>query len=312
MIEVLLDPAFIAAFGTFGGGFFLARAERRLKKKKSVEPVMEIAKDPYARDSSDPYQCAIWEIRWFEKRLVDEGTLPLRDMSVCDDGACANCSPTREARIEHRTAINQKNIEKAALEAKMQRDKAAREWQMRKAQEAQKHSGRTMVEGTWVTRPPGVPEWAAAKTMYDPNMLCDYIYWSWTDRATGTPMAAKSLTYDIKNAKVIDKSASRHATTVKKRCGCNSLIHKSSDGSIMWRSDDASNCLEHGTLPLRIEKFKEGAYDDRTIEEIEALGIPHHLIAERINPSAQGQLEEFIEKVDGRMMLLDTTDWNKR
>ena len=212
MLDLLLDPNVIGVVYATGSTYIGMRFFRRFRRGRNIVAVTASAtveeKDPYARDSSDPFQCAVWEIRWFEQRLVDEKNLEVMDMTTCDDKDCVNCKQTRTSKAKYnlhqaeiKAAIERdkaKKAERFAIEqARKQRAEAKRKAEEKQLQLRREHEGRVQVDGHWVLRPAGVPDFAHGRIIYDTNTMSDYVHWAWTDRNSGKPMGCRSTYFSV-------------------------------------------------------------------------------------------------------------------
>lgn len=120
MIELALDPAWVALGGSIAGGMVLKAVENRAKRKKGKAVRKRDGHMGDLEAMTDSFACTVYEARVFEKKLVDAGIMTSTEMSLCEDKNCSNCHPTRKeiARKEqHELAEkNRANMVKARNE----------------------------------------------------------------------------------------------------------------------------------------------------------------------------------------------------
>lgn len=112
---------------------------------------------PMGMAPNDIEQCAVFEIRMMQQKMVDAGIIEADEMSVCENDSCLNCYPKPKAP------------------AKVPVGRRVR-----------------IVRGETVTVPDGVPEAAYTQIKpYDDNFF--YVYWSWINSTTGEEMSMRSM-----------------------------------------------------------------------------------------------------------------------
>lgn len=128
MLDLLLDPGFLAIAGTIGGGMGLKFVEKRTTKKvtRRLQGEFVLEHQQKKEIEADPaksiYACKVYSDRLFEHKLVDAGVMELTEMTICDVERCVYCAPTRNAQ-----AVARRDKHRAAVQADIEAKKSERE-----------------------------------------------------------------------------------------------------------------------------------------------------------------------------------------
>lgn len=212
MLTVMYVLAYIIA-ATIGmsvvvgvGTFTLGLVEKRRNRPPAV---MSYRESSAAKLNAPPrektvFDCAVWDQRHFEKKLVEAG-IQANVEAMCEDKECPECYPNRPGNsrppvgIVQSSGINRnKNKSIRAAQHAVEKKRAAEAFAKSRAGKQ-----RTLeVNGRLVPIPNNVPKFASAVMFYDPNILSDVIVWSWTLEGDpyGKPMAwRQNITPEVFN-----------------------------------------------------------------------------------------------------------------
>jgi hypothetical protein len=204
---------FIAVLGMtmlVATGRTLASGVSVLREGRKREPAVMSYKESSAAKLDAPprektvFDCAVWDQRHFEKKLVEAG-IQANVEAMCEDKECPECYPNRPGNgrppvgIVRSSGINRdKNKSIRAAQHALEKKRAAEAF-------AKSRAGKQRileVNGRLVPIPNNVPKFASAVMFYDPNILSDVIVWSWTLEGDpyGKPMAwRQNITPEVFN-----------------------------------------------------------------------------------------------------------------
>lgn len=117
-MDFLLDPAWIAVFGTLAGGLFLKAIENFNSKAKELEPAQA---EPVKEVETSRWVCDKYEVHTFEQKLADNGVIKQDEVTLCDNTSCELCKPERERRREARRESMPVKVGEAGTEADLKR-----------------------------------------------------------------------------------------------------------------------------------------------------------------------------------------------
>lgn len=86
-------------------GFIVESFQRKRTPLEKVIPTTASIPAPKHNRNASKEDCEVYLTRLFEERLVAANVIELKDMTICENGWCQNCMPTRGARKSHERAL---------------------------------------------------------------------------------------------------------------------------------------------------------------------------------------------------------------
>lgn len=178
------NPAFVAMAGTIFFALVLKGVGMLVAADKQPRAIQQAPQDK-------SFECAVYEIRLTEQKMVEAGVIQKNEMTICDNESCQNCAQTRAdidkqknscPRCGHTFDYDGWCSDKCVAEHK-KRVKSA----VAMLDEAERKNARIRTVGSVKVRMPDVvPDHAyVGKEHYDPNTLTSFVIWKWTDTETG-------------------------------------------------------------------------------------------------------------------------------
>ena len=216
-----MDPVIVALLLTFTFASLMKAAERAMSKSKTKgeidtpSPVLGkvIASTGLSKKKTE-FDCAVWDQRHFEKKLVEAGIMANVE-AMCEDKECPECYPNRPgngkalptgpapgARVEYRVScvscnrpvvVKSRNTkfahcrecsrDSARIYLDRQKTMAAEKKRAREAYEKSRSGKQRVAEvsGRVVPIPHNVPKFATGALYYDSGRLDPFIGWKWHD-----------------------------------------------------------------------------------------------------------------------------------